>query len=374
MNTLEIYNYKCLNNLKISGLKRVNLFTGKNNSGKSTILEALSLFASKGNVGVLLKLLQDRGVINTYADIEDNANEEYNKQILSSFFSGRLIRFSKENRIIIKSNDYSFEMGFVKFNEVDVVSTDNSGNIITDSKGNKIIIGQKKIIVEDENETNSYPGLEIKDKDQQQIFDLNNKLTRQFLKLPDAYNYQFISSTGNDLNKVALLWDSITLSEKEKAVINALKIIDPDIEGLSFVADSINKNFRNPIVKLNGVERPFPLKSMGDGIYRILKLILALVNSDNGFLFIDEFENGLHYSVQEKLWEIIFKLANSLNIQVFATTHSNDAIYSFAKTLDDNGEFEGALYRLDRKKDKIKAFPFSKEEITEAARQKINLR
>ena len=366
MNTLEIYNYKCLNNLKISGLKRVNLFTGKNNSGKSTILEALSLFASKGNVGVLLKLLQDRGVINTIADIENNANEEYNKQILSSFFSDRLIRFSNKNRIIIKSNDYYFEMGFVKFSEVDVVSTDSAGN--------KIIIGKNKIIVENENETNSYFGLEIKDKTQQKVFDLNNKLTQQFLKLPDAYNYQFISSTGNDLNKVALLWDNITLSEKEKTVIDALKIVDPDIEGLSFVADSLNKEFRNPIVKLKDVESPFPLKSMGDGIYRILKIILALVNSDNGFLFIDEFENGLHYSVQEKLWEIIFKLASSLNIQVFATTHSNDAILSFAKILDDNDDFKGALYRLARKQDKIKAFPFSKEEITEAARQKINLR
>ena len=65
---------------------------------------------------------------------------------------------------------------------------------------------------------------------------------------------------------------------------------------------------------------------MGDGINRILTIILAMVNCENGYLLIDEFENGLHYSVQEKLWEIIFYLAKRLNIQVFATTHSNDTI------------------------------------------------
>jgi AAA15 family ATPase/GTPase len=374
MNTLHIYNYKCLNSLEISGFNRVNLFTGKNNSGKSTILEALSLFASKGNIEVILRLLQDRGVINTYADVDSHANEEFNKQILSSFFSNRLISFAKEKKITIKGNDDSLEMRFVKFKETDVVSTDSAGNIITDSAGNKIIIGRNKIIIEDENETDTLTGFEIKFNGNQHILNLNDQLTRQFVKFPNAFNYQFISSAGNNMSKNALLWDEIALTEKEKTVIEALKIVDPDIEGMSFVADNINKNLRNPIVKLKGVEKPFPLKSMGDGIFRILKIILALVNSDNGFLFIDEFENGLHYSVQKKLWEIIFRLADRLNVQIFATTHSNDTIFSFAKVLDEAPEFEGALFRLAQKQERIKAFQFSKEEITEAARQNINLR
>jgi AAA15 family ATPase/GTPase len=68
---------------------------------------------------------------------------------------------------------------------------------------------------------------------------------------------------------------------------------------------------------------------MGDGMNRILTIILALVNSDNGCLLIDEFENGLHYTVQENLWRIIFHLSKELNIQVFATTHSEDCIKGF---------------------------------------------
>lgn len=113
---------------------------------------------------------------------------------------------------------------------------------------------------------------------------------------------------------------------------------------------------------------------MGDGINRILSIILALVNSDNGYLLIDEFENGLHYSIQAKVWQIIFELAQELNVQVFATTHSNDSVEAFAKTLENNPNFEGSLYRLEKKSENIKAHNFSKEEIMIAHQQNINLR
>ncbi|RLD53421.1 MAG: ATP-binding protein, partial [Bacteroidetes bacterium] len=157
-------------------------------------------------------------------------------------------------------------------------------------------------------------------------------------------------------------------------VIDALKIIEPKITGLSFIGEDSLKSERYPIVKLEGSPNLYPLKAMGDGVNRILNFILALVNSDNGFLLIDEFENGLHYSVQEKLWEIIFEISNRLNVQVFATTHSNDTINSFARVLGKSKGFEGSLYRLDRKGDEVRTYMFPEEEIKEAAIQHINMR
>ena len=67
-------------------------------------------------------------------------------------------------------------------------------------------------------------------------------------------------------------------------------------------------------------ERPKPAYST---------IVLSLVNARGGVLLIDEFENGLHYSVQLDAWRMIFNLAQSLNVQVFATTHSWDAVESF---------------------------------------------
>ena len=105
---------------------------------------------------------------------------------------------------------------------------------------------------------------------------------------------------------------------------------------------------RTAKVKLAGQPMPVPLGSMGDGMLRVLQIILKVFSAQGGFLLIDEFENGLHYSVQEKIWALIFKLAEQLNIQVFATTHSWDCIESFTKVAVDNQSSEGVLFRMGR--------------------------
>jgi AAA15 family ATPase/GTPase len=87
MKDLKINNYKCLNDITISELKRVNLFTGKNNTGKSTILEALSLFAVRGNISWVRQLLESRVELNNYRD--ETVSVESNISIVSSFFNSR---------------------------------------------------------------------------------------------------------------------------------------------------------------------------------------------------------------------------------------------------------------------------------------------
>jgi len=114
---------------------------------------------------------------------------------------------------------------------------------------------------------------------------------------------------------------------------------------------------------------------MGDGINRVLTIILALVNSDNGFLLIDEFENGLHYTVQKQLWEIIFKLSYILQIQVFATTHSEDCISGFEQTLNNSqNQSMGKLIRLDNKNGNIVQVEFNANELKIADEQDIEIR
>lgn len=114
---------------------------------------------------------------------------------------------------------------------------------------------------------------------------------------------------------------------------------------------------------------------MGDGINRILTIILALVNSENGYLLIDEFENGLHYSVQADLWEIVFFLAERLNIQVFATTHSEDCISGFEQVLNEAlTTASGHLIRLDRIDGEIRQTSFDPEEMKLAGEKDIELR
>lgn len=364
MKEFRINNYKCLGNIEVSGLKRVNLFTGKNNTGKSTILEALSLFAVKGNFNWIKQLLEVRGEINNYRD--ETVSVEHNINILSSFFSNRAVGFSENDFFKIATEKDEIVFRFIRFIEEEVVEKDDDGS--------EMLIGKRKILTDNLDDDSVSFGLEVKSNGNSQIYHLDRHLFRRRYSTGESTNFHLINSKGDDITNSANLWDKITLSEKEEYVVDALKIIEPNINRLSFVGEENYRNSRYPIVKLNTTKNIYPLKAMGDGINRILNLTLALVNSDGGYLLIDECENGLHHSVQEKLWEVIFEIAVKLNIQVFATTHSNDSINSFAKVLERNKKLDGTLFRLERKEESVIANQFSKEEITVAANQGINLR
>ena len=167
--------------------------------------------------------------------------------------------------------------------------------------------------------------------------------------------YSYLPTHFLPPEELADLWDETTLSPNETFVLQALQIIEPDVQGLAFVKNSEADRFsrtrdtRVAIVKLKLQEMPVPLNSMGDGMLRILQLILAVFPARGGVLLIDELENGLHYSVQEEVWKMIFMLAEKLDIQVFATTHSWDCIESFTKVALDSPD-SGVLFKMSRSK------------------------
>ena len=95
----------------------------------------------------------------------------------------------------------------------------------------------------------------------------------------------------------------------------------------------------------------------------------------NGIVLIDEIETGLHHSVQEKLWKAIFKWAQDLNVQVFATTHSNECIRVFSDSVDMTlfGS-EAKLFRIERKDEKFRAVEYTQELLSESLESKWEVR
>ena len=155
-------------------------------------------------------------------------------------------------------------------------------------------------------------------------------------------------------DELAHEWDNIVFTEHEEIVKQAMRILVPEFENLTFVQSDEqqmgNRTGRRRIakVKLSNNARPVSLSSLGDGMLRILQLSLKLVSAKGGFLLIDEFENGLHYSIQEKIWTLLFEMAQRLDIQVFATTHSWDCIESFAKVAHSRQDVPGVLFRIGK--------------------------
>jgi AAA15 family ATPase/GTPase len=114
---------------------------------------------------------------------------------------------------------------------------------------------------------------------------------------------------------------------------------------------------------------------MGDGMNRLLGITLALAVVSGGILLVDEIENGIHYSVQTDVWRTILRAAESLNVQVFATTHSWDCIRAFAAATNEMEGTAGILYRLDRRiKGEVRPVRYTQEEMAIAAEQQIEVR
>lgn len=379
LNSLEIRNFRNLKELRIKSLGSVNLFTGKNNTGKSTLLEAIALFAAKGDLNFLYQLLNERGENYKINDSTKDATE-INIKALSSFFSNRNIGFKQTDYLSIglvestlfgeqRSNENFVALRFVKYYDEIINDVDNDIN-----QG----IRRKRVILENEKDgllAEYRIGIEVRLGSNSFIFPLDRERPYRTLlrTVGTPENYQFIRTKNIDREINGKLWDNITLSEKENYVIEALRIIEPDVERIAFIEESPRE--RTPVVKLKSNNNVLPLKSMGDGINRILTIILALVNADNGFLLIDEFENGLHYSVQEKLWEIIFNLSQKLGIQVFTTTHSEDCILGFEAILNNNkNQLKGKLIRLELINGFVKQVEFNADELKIANDENIETR
>ena len=178
---------------------------------------------------------------------------------------------------------------------------------------------------------------------------------------------------------MARFWDSVALTDDEDLAVAALSLItNESIERVAVVGQGnrgtrLNQG-RRVMLRIAGERTPVPLKSLGDGATRFFALALALANSRNGFLVIDEAENGIHHSMQRDLWKMVLQTALKNDVQVFAATHSWDCVRGFAQAVMESEDAGGVLVRLERHGDETRAIEYSEEELRVAAEQGIEVR
>lgn len=343
--SIHIKNYRNIKDLKLDNFAQVNFITGKNNTGKTSILEALALYVDNATHKILREILINRGeYISRPPDLREV--EKVNIKTLSSFFSNREFSATTDNQISFKGDDKLIQLYFA----------------LDDDKDFSPSFVIHKIEKDKKSEVSHFP------------LNRNRLFPMLINQLSTDVNFQYVQTRNIDRDINSFLFDKITMSEKEEYVIEALKIVEPNVERIAFVGEEYSRA-RSAIVRIKGKDTTFPLSSMGDGINRILTIILAMVNCSDGYLFIDEFETGLHYTAQEELMKVIFKLAERLNIQIFATTHSEDTISTFARALNKKeNKVSGNLIRLDYKNEVLKVISYDKEELLIADKSNIEVR
>jgi predicted ATP-dependent endonuclease of OLD family len=365
LDSLEITNFRAFRHLKIEKLGRVNLIVGKNSVGKTTLLEALDLFANRGVPALICKILEGRDEnVRPPTFSFSAANNKIQFAVIKQLFHGKPKLNDTESAIITVRNTQkqSLEIAVTWY------------NVKEGSNGNKKLV---RLQVYDRVITsNQSPFLELRlnnDLILQSQLDIAGTEEISFLRTPRIPSL-FVPATNSARSEFEWTWDSIVLTPQEEQLLAILKVINPKIEKVNVIANPLNPSRRIPMVKLAEIEEPVPLRSLGEGVYRIFIISLALVSTKNGLLLLDEFENGLHYSIQYDLWKLIFQVARQLNVQVFATTHSWDCIEAFTKAAIEDKQDEGMLIRLTNNEGDIVATVFDENELGIATREQIEVR
>lgn len=364
MNSLIIEKFKLFDYLEIKKLSRINLIVGKNNVGKSTLLEALKLYASNASVNELLAILEDRGEI--WKSEAFPLEKQLAGHFLRNLFFGRNIPDVGARGIVIGPADHQIR-----------ISTASRKYTQT-----KLEFGVPTLDdIEDPIEVVTFLFLEQNNK-RQTILRLDQGLAearrRYLAKVYSAgedeinYAHQSVSTKKTSSRVLDNLWNLKRLSLGDE-VINALQLIDHKISGITFIDDNSSSQERIGLVQIEGSDDLVPLKSMGDGINRLFEISVALINAQNGLLLIDEFENGLHWTVQPRIWDIIFQLAERLNVQVFATTHSRDCVQGFEAAWKKYPKL-GSYIRLDQKNIGIRATEYTLETLSDSLEMDIETR
>lgn len=324
---LEILGYKGLQSLRLEGLKRITLIGGRNNTGKTSVLEAIFTACDWGNPELLTRHLQWRGVDAFQA----------NAEAWSSAFS----EFDLLGRIQVKiKNSEGGREAFLA-----QVVEDGKGSLPTSTSTG----GTENIRSPGE------PSLRLTyTKASRPIFEAVVVVTR------GVPPYVFKSSKASDsaprahyanarirtpASEDTIRFGVLDQNKQTAPVIESLRIIEPRLVGLSVIPVGPQSLL---YADVEGLPRKLPVNLLGDGVTRLLSLLLHISSLQNGYLLVDEIENGFHHETLPSIWKAIYHAAKLQRCQIFATTHSYECLTAYSDGLGEVAPTDYSFVRLDK--------------------------
>jgi predicted ATPase len=353
LDSLLIKNFRSLADFEVPRMGRINLIVGKNNSGKSSVLEALRIYAGNAQQSLLESIAVEHD--EKYRIKEGEKTEPDMPLPFQDFFTGRV--FPTDDGTAIEIGSLKTQADRLRIQHAYMVEAEET---VVDEAGETTIRIRRRPVLKSaladcSGEIRQALLIQKGEKSHPLFLDAAPlRLRPAMLDAGTSIACSVIPTQFISLDELADEWDKIAFEEPGEVVRQAMRIITPEFEDLMFVRNeerlpTYRQNFqRSAKVKLTDMPRGVPLNSLGDGMVRVLQLALKIFPAKGGFLLIDEFENGLHYSIQEKIWALLFEMSLKLDIQIFATTHSWDCIESFTKVAIARTDVDGVLFRMGR--------------------------
>ena len=356
---LYIENFRGIRKLSIPRLGRVTLLAGRNGVGKTTVLDAIRIYAARGRHQVLAQILDVRDEITMPRDPSEDGPVQVD---WAALFHGRSI--AEEASLSIGPREKTGQLS-IKATIIDYAHPAFSH---VPPRLLQRLSGDRLRAFEVDYQGQGYFLIP---------FGYGGSLPGAKEMLPEI-KYEFVGPGLLAPSDVGRIWNKIALTDDEEQITRTIGLIyGLEVGRVGVIGDDVRENGGDRlrgIVRLKSDKRPVPLRSLGEGAIRLFGVALALANSRDGFLLIDEAENGIHHSVQRDFWRMVMQTAHQNNVQVFATTHSWDCVRGFAQAAVENENVVGVLVRLEKEEDGLRAVRYSERRLKIAAEQRIEVR
>ena len=376
LKTVKIHEFRSLSRFELKHLGRVNLLVGTNNSGKTTVLEAVNILMSNGDFSAIWSTLLRRGE-DIYGE-RDPVTAGIGRQVdIRRLFRGHEIELGKYFEIFAGSDLGSMSMT-AKINEYRPAQQQLFETESQPVESSEELLPPLSLSLNWSNGSVKELNIPISRRGGVSSDAIRRSAARTIGA--EASPIRFITASSLTADAVTTMFEDIVLTPEEDLVTDALRIIEPDIEriassGSERIRSSVRVASRGGIlVRLKGIKDRVPIGSMGDGIWRMLGLALAVVQSENGFLLVDEIDTGLHHTVLEDMWRFLHGCAKRYNVQIIATTHSWDCYHSLAVICRDyiSDGSEVTISRIERGRGE--AVNYTEQEIAAVADRDIEVR
>lgn len=334
LHTLALRGFRGFESYRLVNLARVNLVVGKNNCGKTSVLEAIELLVSEGDPAVFHHSLQRRG--------ETGALHVRRVR-------GRLMDVSHVFFGHVCAPGASFDLSSdngKRALSVKILSLEEVGEEADDWDPRVKQRLQRRLFDPDEDVAPVF-GMSI-DKgapERQIMLPVLEDGTVGFDRYPRSIRngspgtpVHFLTLDSFDPASMGGMWNSVLAEGGETEIVSDMRLLEPNLDSIHFLTSGgLGSGI---LVGLRNGGRRLPIGTYGDGMRRLLALRLSFVGTANGVLLIDEIDTGLHWTVMEEMWQFVVEVARRLNVQVFATTHSYDCIRGLGSLIRSRPDFK----------------------------------
>lgn len=348
---ITIKNFRGIDYLTIDDFSRVNVFLGQNNSGKTTMLEAIAMLMSMSNPDVpqAINAVRARKPFSNFIDVQyffNNLDVTTPPEVKAELSDGSSRHLTLAlsyvfDELADPKNEPQQQMGAVKYVNTLEMNFEIAKGTTKQSHKSWLRVNPQGLVV-------------------------NRKVADGYLENKRAWLTPSDLMTSNLANDLAELFKR----NRKDSILTLLKLFDARINSIEILTDDIYIGFE-------GMSQMLSVSMMGDGLRRYLNIVASAANPLIDILLIDEIDNGLHYSVYKKLWQALFALAEASNKQIFVTTHSKETLGHLNKMLEEHVEYQQELRIFTLEKTRLKgyqAYRLTYNGLQEATANDIELR